>query len=137
MKYKDDIGTIHTVEVIGQVISQENENKIPQSPLECVFSLSIFKSDEDERVSEVLVVMEEQPHWIRSIPHWSEDLRPHPPSEDTQEPKKGADLKQLSTYLKYGFLDAEKKCPTIINSSLKSVQEEELIHVLKKYKIVI
>lgn len=35
------------------------------------------------------------------------------------------------------FLDAEKKCPSIINTSLKSVQEAELIQVLKKHKSVI
>ncbi|XP_050890760.1 uncharacterized protein LOC127096204 [Lathyrus oleraceus] len=70
-------------------------------------------------------------------PHRWEDLRPPQPSENTQEPKKGADLKQLPENLKYMFLDAEKKYPTIINSSLKSFQEEELIQVLKKYKSAI
>jgi hypothetical protein len=82
---------------------------MPQSPLERVLSLSIFESDEDERDLEVLAMMEKQPQWIRSKPHRWEDLRPPPPSEDTQEPKMGADLKQLPRNLKYVFLDAEKK----------------------------
>ncbi|XP_050897243.1 uncharacterized protein LOC127104072 [Lathyrus oleraceus] len=90
--------------------------------------------DEDDRESEVLAMMEEQPQWIRSKPHRWEDLRPPQPSENTQEPKKGENLKQLPENLKYVFLDAEKKCLTIINSSLKSFQEEEIIKVLKKYK---
>lgn len=69
MQYKDDVGTSHTVEVIDQVIAQEIETKVPQLPLERVLSLSIFESDEDERESEVLAMMEEQPQWIRSKPH--------------------------------------------------------------------
>ena len=72
-------------------------------------------------------MMDEQPQWIRSKPHQWLDLRPPPPSEDTQEPKKGADLKQLLENMKYVFLDVEKKCPAIINANLKSVQEAELI----------
>ncbi|XP_050916519.1 uncharacterized protein LOC127131650 [Lathyrus oleraceus] len=118
MQYKDDICTSHTVEVIDQVVAQEIEKKMFQSPLECVLSLSTFESDEDEGESEVLAMMEEQPRWIIYKPHQWEDLRPPPPSKDTQEPKKGADLKQLSTNLKYVFFDAEKKCPAIINASL-------------------
>lgn len=61
MKYKDDVGTSHMVEVIDQVIAQEIERKTPQLPLERVLSLSIFKSGEDERESEGLAMMEEQP----------------------------------------------------------------------------
>ncbi|XP_050888912.1 uncharacterized protein LOC127094083 [Lathyrus oleraceus] len=110
---------------------------MPQSPLERVLSLSIFGSDEDEGELEVLAMMEKQHRWIKSKPHRWEDLRPPPPSEDTQEPKTGAYLKQLPANLKYVFLDAEKKCPAIINVSLQSVQEAELIQVLKKYKSVI
>jgi hypothetical protein len=43
-------------------------------------------------------------------------------------------LKQLPTNLKYVFLDTEKKCPAIINASLQSVKEAELIQVLKNTK---
>ncbi|XP_050915502.1 uncharacterized protein LOC127130558 [Lathyrus oleraceus] len=137
MQYKDDVGTSHTIEVIDQVIAQEIKRKTPQLPLECVLSLSIFESDKDKRESEVLAMMEEQSQCIRSKIHRWEDLRPPGPLENTQEPKKGADLEQLPENLKYVFLDAEKKCSSIINSSLKSFQEEELIQVLKKYKSVI
>ena len=83
--------------------------------------------------SEVLTMMVKQPEWIRSRPHRWEDLRP-PPSDVTEEPKKGVNLKQLPTNLKYVFLDTEEKCPAIINASLQSVQEAKLIQVLKKYK---
>jgi hypothetical protein len=106
----------------------------PQSPLKRVLSLSIFESDEDEGEFEVLAMMEKQPEWIRSRPHRWEDLRPPPPSDVTEEPKIGVNLKQLPINLKYVFSDTEKKCPTIINASLKSIQEAKLIQVLKKYK---
>lgn len=46
-------------------------------------------------------------------------------------------MKQLPENLKYVFLDAEKKCSAIINFSLKSFQEEEIIQVLKNYNSVI
>ncbi|XP_050876034.1 uncharacterized protein LOC127079697 [Lathyrus oleraceus] len=123
MQYKDDVGTSHTVEIIDQVIAQEIEKKMPQSPLERVLSISIFESDEDEGNSEVLDMMEKQPEWIISKPHRWEDLRPPPPSNITQEPKTGANLKQLPANLKYVFLGTEKKCPAIINANLQSVQE--------------
>ncbi|XP_050920011.1 uncharacterized protein LOC127137605 [Lathyrus oleraceus] len=131
MQYKDDIGTSHTVEIIDQVISQEIEKKMPHSSLERVLSLSIFESDKDEDDYEVINMMEKQPEWIRSKPHQWEDLRQPPPLDITEEPKTGANLKQLPANLKYVFLDTEKKCPVIINASLQSVQEAELIQVLK------
>ena len=133
MQYKDDIGTSNTIEIIDQVIAQENDQHRPRSPLNRVLSLSIFESNEDEEESEVLALMEKQPEWIRTRPHRWEDLRPSP-SDVTEEPKKGVNLKQLPTNLKYVFLDTEEKCPAIINASLQSVQEAELIQVLKKYK---
>lgn len=100
-------------------------------------SLSIFESDEDERELEVLAMMEAQPHWIKSKPHRWENLKPPQSLENTHEPKKGPYFKRLPENLKYVFLDAEKKCPTIINSGLNFFQEEELIQVLNKYKSVI
>ena len=45
MKYKDDIGTSHTIEVIDQVIAYDSPLNAPQLPLERVLSLSIFESD--------------------------------------------------------------------------------------------
>lgn len=60
MKYKDDVGTSHTVVVIDQLISQGMPIKTPQLPLEPVLSLSKFESDKekDEKKSEVLAMME-------------------------------------------------------------------------------
>ncbi|XP_050888882.1 uncharacterized protein LOC127094054 [Lathyrus oleraceus] len=129
-----DIGISHTVEIIDQVIAQEIEKQMPQSSLEHVLSLSIFESDEDEGDFEVLAMMGKQFEWVRSKPHRREDLIPPPLSDITKEPKIGVNLKQLPANLKYVFLDTEKKCPAIINASLQSVQEVELIQVLKKYK---
>ena len=85
---------------------------MPQSLIERVLSLSIFKSDEDEGNFEVLAMMEKQPEWIRSKPHLWEDLRPPPPSKITKEPKTRADLKQLPANLKCVFLDTGKKMPS-------------------------
>ncbi|XP_050908712.1 uncharacterized protein LOC127122415 [Lathyrus oleraceus] len=133
MQYKDDVGSSNTIEIIDQVIAQENDQHRPRSPLNRVLSLSIFESNQDEEEYEVLALMEKQPEWIRSRPHQWEDLRP-PPSDVTEEPKKGVNQKQLPTNLKYVFLDTEEKCLAIINASLQSVQEAELIQVLKKYK---
>lgn len=45
MKYKDDVGTSHTIEVIDQVIAQGSPIKTPQLPLERALSLSIFEND--------------------------------------------------------------------------------------------
>lgn len=58
MQYKNDIGTINTIEIIDQVIAQENDQHRPWSPLNQVLSLSIFESNEDEEESEVLALME-------------------------------------------------------------------------------
>ncbi|XP_050916140.1 uncharacterized protein LOC127131254 [Lathyrus oleraceus] len=76
IKYKYDIGTSHTIEVINQVIAQSSPMKTPQLPLERVLSMSIFENDEekDETESEVLAMMEAQPQWIRFKPHRWEDL---------------------------------------------------------------
>ncbi|XP_050897590.1 uncharacterized protein LOC127104453 [Lathyrus oleraceus] len=63
MKYKDDVGTSHTIEVIDQVIAQGSPMKKPQLPFEWVLSQSIFENDEvkDEIEPEVLGIMEAQP----------------------------------------------------------------------------
>ncbi|XP_050890539.1 uncharacterized protein LOC127095943 [Lathyrus oleraceus] len=109
MRYKDDICTSHTIEVLDQVTTYDNPLHTPQSPLERVLSLSIFDSDK-------------------------EDLRLPQSSDENEEPKKETELKQLPNNLKYVFLEPEGKCPAIINSSLQNIQEEKLIQVLKKYK---
>ncbi|XP_050902589.1 uncharacterized protein LOC127114576 [Lathyrus oleraceus] len=63
MKYKDDIGTSHTIEVIDQVIAYDSPLNAPQLPLERVSSLPIFVIDKevDNKESEVLAMMEAQP----------------------------------------------------------------------------
>lgn len=47
MKYKDDIGISHTIEVIYQVIADDSPLNAPQLPLERVLSLSVFESDKE------------------------------------------------------------------------------------------
>lgn len=63
MKYKDDIGTSHTIEVLDQVIVYDSPLNAPQLPLERLLSLSIFYGDKevDSRESEVLAMMNAQP----------------------------------------------------------------------------
>ena len=94
-----------------------------------------FISDDDlTGCFKVLAIFEAQPPWNRSKPQLWENLRPPQAPEEKQEVKKGTKLKQLPENLKYIFLDTDEQCPTIINSSLKEVQEDQLIKVLKKYK---
>ncbi|XP_050919721.1 uncharacterized protein LOC127137293 [Lathyrus oleraceus] len=136
MKYKDDICTSHTIEALDQVMTCDSPLNAPQLPLERVLSLSIFDSDKevDNGESEVLAMMDAQPLWKGSRSHQWEYLRLPQTSEEDKEPKKGTELKQLPENLKYVFFDSEGKCPAITNSSFNSIQEEKLIHVLKKYK---
>ncbi|XP_050877478.1 uncharacterized protein LOC127081249 [Lathyrus oleraceus] len=136
MRYKDDICTSHTIEVLDQVMTYDSPLNAPQSPLGRVLSLSIFDSDKevDNGESEVLALLDAQPPRKGSQPHRWEDLRLHQTSEEDEEPKKGAKLKQLPENLKYVFLDSKGKYSAIINLSLKNIQEEKLIQVLKKYK---
>ncbi|XP_050896934.1 uncharacterized protein LOC127103746 [Lathyrus oleraceus] len=136
MKFKEDVGTSKNVEVLDTVFIKAVNCNVPELPLERVLSLSICGKEEgmDEKELEVLDMMEVQPRWPRSKPHRWEDLRESPASEKSKEVKKKKDLKQLPDNLKYIFLDSEEKCPAIINSSLKEVQEEKLIQVLKRYK---
>ncbi|XP_050889908.1 uncharacterized protein LOC127095236 [Lathyrus oleraceus] len=135
MRYKDDICTSHTIEVLDQVTTFNNLLPTPQSPLERVLSLSIFESDKevDNRESYVLALLDAQTPWKGSRPRQWEDLRLPPSSEENEELKKETKLKQLHDNLKYVFLEPEGKCPAIINSSLQDIQEEKLIQVLKKY----
>ncbi|XP_050877208.1 uncharacterized protein LOC127080967 [Lathyrus oleraceus] len=134
MRYKDNICTSHTIEVLDHVITYDSPLNEPQSPLKRVLSLSIFDSDKemDNGESQVLALLDAQPSQKGSRPHRWEDLRLPQSSEEDEEPKKGTKLKQLPENLKYVFLDSEGKCPAIINSSLQNIQEEKLIQVLKK-----
>jgi hypothetical protein len=63
MRYKDDICTSHTIEVLDQVMTYDSPLNAPRSPLERVSSLSIFDSDKevDNRESEVLALLDAQP----------------------------------------------------------------------------
>ncbi|XP_050909210.1 uncharacterized protein LOC127122981 [Lathyrus oleraceus] len=76
MKYKDDICTSHSIEVLDQVITYDSPLNTPQLPLEKVLSFSIFYGDKemDNGESEVLGMMDAQPPWKGSQPHRWEDL---------------------------------------------------------------
>ncbi|XP_050915511.1 uncharacterized protein LOC127130571 [Lathyrus oleraceus] len=134
MRYKDDICTSHTIEVLDQLMTYDSPLNAPQSPLERVLSLSILDSDKEVENGEfeVLALLDAQPPWKGPRPRRWEDLRPPQSSEKDEEPKKGTKLKQLSENLKYVFLVSKGKCPAIINSSLHNIQEEKPIQVLKK-----
>ena len=136
MKFKDDEGASKSIEVLDTVFAQSMQITTPKLPLERVLSLSIVEDTEgiDEKESEVVAMLKEQPPWVRSRPQRWEELRPKTSSESKQDIKKGIELKQLPEHLKYVFLDNEEKCPAIINSGLRETQEGELIKVLKKYK---
>ncbi|XP_050876290.1 uncharacterized protein LOC127079991 [Lathyrus oleraceus] len=60
MRYKDDICTSHTIEVMDQVMMYDSPLNAPQSPLERVLSLSIFDSDKEVHngESEVLALLD-------------------------------------------------------------------------------
>ncbi|XP_050896393.1 uncharacterized protein LOC127103158 [Lathyrus oleraceus] len=129
MRYKDDICTSHTIEVLDQVMTYDSPLNAPQLPLERVLSLSIFNSDKEVNngESEVLALSDTQSPWKGSRPHRWEDLPLPQSSEADEELNKGTELKQLPENLKYVFFDPEGKCPSIINSSLQNIQEEKLI----------
>ncbi|XP_058755631.1 uncharacterized protein LOC131628841 [Vicia villosa] len=136
MKYKDDIATSQHIEVIDQICTNEDSLKTQQLPLERVLSLSICDKDEavDEKEVEVVAMMEASPIFKSSRQNRWEDLRQPLVEEKKEEPKKGAELKQLLENLKYVFLDAESRCPAIISSHLERLQEVKLVEVLKKHK---
>ncbi|XP_058763952.1 uncharacterized protein LOC131637372 [Vicia villosa] len=136
MKYKDDIATSQHIEVIDQICTNENSLNIQQLPLEKVLSSSVCDKEEaaDEREVEVVAMMEASPIFKSSRQNRWEDLRQPLVEGKKEEPKKGAELKQLPENLKYVFLDAESRCPAIINSDLERLQELKLVEVLKKHK---
>ncbi|XP_058746143.1 uncharacterized protein LOC131619017 [Vicia villosa] len=136
MKYKDDIATSQHIEVIDQICTNENSLQLQQLPLERVLSSSVCNKEEavDEEEVGVVAMMETSPIVKSSRQNRWEDLRQPLVEEKKEEPKKGAELKQLPENLKYVFLDAESRCPAIINSHLERVQESKLVEVLKKHK---
>ncbi|XP_058733055.1 uncharacterized protein LOC131604642 [Vicia villosa] len=106
--------------VVEDVLVKIDKFVFPKLPLERVLSLSIFEEAEviDEKDSEVLAMMETS--FVKNARHnrW-EDLRQPLVEGSKDEPKKGAELKQLPENLKYVFLDTESKCPAIISSHLE------------------
>ncbi|XP_020209430.1 uncharacterized protein LOC109794391, partial [Cajanus cajan] len=52
----------------------------------------------------------------------------------TVQPAPIPELKPLPENLKYAYLEDDEKFPVIISTSLDAVQEEKLLHVLKKHK---
>ncbi|XP_058725585.1 uncharacterized protein LOC131596866 [Vicia villosa] len=118
------------------IYANEKSLETQQLPLNKVLSLSIFDEEDavDEKEVEVVAMMEATPIFKSSRPNLWEDLRQPLVEEKKDEPKKGAELKQLPENLKYVFLDTESRCPTIISSRLESLQENRLVEVLKKHK---
>ena len=47
---------------------------------------------------------------------------------------KGLILKELPSYLKYAFLEPEKRKPVIISIALTEAEEQKLLEILRKYK---
>ena len=43
-------------------------------------------------------------------------------------------MKELSTHLKYAFLEPEKRKPVIISATLTESEEQKLLEILRKYK---
>ncbi|XP_058774424.1 uncharacterized protein LOC131648708 [Vicia villosa] len=95
--------------VVEDVLVKIDKFVFPKLPLERILSLSIFEEEEiiDEKDSEVLAMMETS--CVNNSRHnrW-EDLRQPLVEGSKDEPKKGAELKQLPENLKYVFLDTEK-----------------------------
>jgi hypothetical protein len=125
MKFKDDEGASKSIEVLDTVFAQSMQITTPKLPLERVLSLSIIEDTDgiDEKESKVVSMLKAQPPWIHSRPQRWEELRPKVSPEEKQDIKKGIELKQLPEHLKYVFLDNEEKCPAIINSGLREIQE--------------
>ena len=46
----------------------------------------------------------------------------------------GLTFKELSSHLKYEFLEPEKRKPVIISTALTEVEEQKLLEILRKYK---
>ncbi|XP_050889021.1 uncharacterized protein LOC127094207 [Lathyrus oleraceus] len=77
----------HTIEVLNQVTTNDSPLNAPPSPLERVLSLSNSDSDKEEDNG-----------------------------EESEEPKKGTELKQLPENLKDVFLESEGKCHATIEA---------------------
>ncbi|XP_050889190.1 uncharacterized protein LOC127094391 [Lathyrus oleraceus] len=129
MKYKDDICTSHTIEVLDQVMTYDSPLNVSQLHLERVLSLSIFENDKevDKGESEVLALMDAQPPWKGSRPHRREDLRLPQTSEEDKDPKKGTKLKKLPENLKYVFLDSEGIKPTVCMDKIIMEEDHKLV----------
>src|SRR3954462_12565680 len=136
MKHKEDVGTSSSIQVLQQVVESDHVESALQLPLEKVLSMSIFGENEEANDNdlEAVSMLETQPIFKGSRTHRWEDLRQPIALGCNEEKPKSSELKQLPENLKYVFLDSEEKCPAIISSSLKNIQEDKLIEVLKKFK---
>jgi len=56
---------------------------------------------------------------------------------DGQREKPRVELKTLPAHLKYVFLEDSDSKPVVISSSLKKIEEDQLVQILKRHKAVI
>jgi len=135
MDFPLEVNSIFCLQVsdIDQVAVKTYRTGIARFPLEvCLTNASIFEF-ESEEVKECARYLE-----AASLVHPSsslkfEDLGTSKMSSSSKKPPK-LELKPLPSSLRYAFLDQESTFPVIINGSLRDVEEEKLLRVLRDHK---
>ncbi|XP_057719581.1 uncharacterized protein LOC130934008 [Arachis stenosperma] len=134
----DAFSRTYSFEIDGRTVSFNLDEAMKNLPEDH----SIFQCDIiDETVVEVhQVVVEEtlmeQEASVGTPTELTEDTLPPQLAPDDQEPshEQKMELKPLLPHLKYTYLEDNQKLPVIIARELTSLQEEQLLSVLRRHK---
>src|SRR4051812_41789003 len=133
MKFPLEVDCCYRIDEIEKDMDDSVSNHIDDDPLKTCLTSVIMEEDEtiNEEVKEVVNDLNSLP--IRQQ-QTSQELTREEKTDDGKEDVPKIELKQLSSHLRYAFLDAEKNYPVIINASLNELDEEKLLRVLRRYK---
>jgi len=121
--------------VVDDIVEETTLEESPSPPLERVIVNSIESSNEDmgEEVDECIQQLAAGKQEILCKKH--ENLHPQKEegaAKEEEELVKVPELKELPSHLKYVFLSNDASKPSIISSTLTSLEEEKLMRVLRE-----
>ncbi|KAL5573695.1 hypothetical protein UlMin_023292 [Ulmus minor] len=140
MKFPYDVDACFAISVLDRVVAEKFHESFPSSPLEnCIVNgKTLGTLGDDEGIIECVNNLDALPiyEFPKSLKFKELGVFYVNNISSKKEPPK-LELKQLPSHLRYAFLEESSFYPVIMNSSLKDLEEEKLLRVLREHRKVI
>ncbi|KAL5549750.1 hypothetical protein UlMin_004981 [Ulmus minor] len=136
MKFPSDIDACFEINVLDRVVAENFHESFPSSPLEnCIVNGKTIRILDDEGIIECVNNLDALPIFEgpKSLKFKELGIFNVNNISSNKEPPK-LELKELSSHLRYAYLEESSYYPVIINSSLNDLEEEKLLRILREHR---